>query len=184
MYYNKLTQKTASTLTDKLLKSRIKNPKSYHFESEGWITTPIIDKLIPEGYFKIPDTRRIELIDDLPYFVYMIENEAEREIRLNQEAQEQFIQKANELSDELIDKYKDFIVFYQTTIQEAIQVNPEIPTNITYKDLIDALMVLEGEIWVKKAFALSSLWQDVVVESGLTAKEAFELLPYMAFRSK
>lgn len=110
------------------------------------------------------------------------ETASEREQRLNQEAQQQFIEKANELDDKLIEKYDDFYQEYVTTIQEAVQENPNIPTNITYKALIEALMGLEGEKWVKKAFALNLLWQDVVVESRRTPSEAFELLPYMEYR--
>ena len=87
-----------------------------------------------------------------------------------------------QLDSKLMEKYTTFVYAYQQTIQEVKEINPGIPTNIDYPSLINALMVLEGGIWIKKSFALQMLWNDVVVASRKTPAEAFELLPMMEYR--
>ena len=182
MYYNKLTNKTTQTLKQSILNSKVKNPQPHHYEEEGWILTPIQEPIHPEGQYTIDGTQRIVLVDNLPHYEYDYETEVEREIRLNQIKQQEFHNDAMQLDSKLIEKYTTFVYAYQQTIQEVKEINPDIPTNIDYPSLINALMILEGEIWLKKSFALQMLWNDVVVASRKTPAEAFELLPMMEYR--
>jgi hypothetical protein len=182
MYYNKLTTQSVQSLTPNILKSKVKNPQPLHYENEGWILSPIQEPTIHDNTYILSNTKRIVLIDNLPHYEYDYETEEEREARLNQIKQQTFHNDAMQLHRKLIEKYTTFVDAYQQTIHEVKEINPDIPTNIDYPSLINALMILDGEIWIKKSFALQMLWNDVVVASRKTPSEAFELLPMMEYR--
>jgi hypothetical protein len=84
----------------------------------------------------------------------------------------------------LFQKYSTFYATYAQVIAEVIAINPNIPPDITYSNLVKVLMMLDGDMWTKKALILNLLWQDVVVESGLTAGGAFDLVPVLESRRK
>jgi hypothetical protein len=182
MYYNKITNKITESLHERLLSSGVKNPQPEHYEAEGWIVTPIQTPVLQEGYHIIPNTQRVVLIEDIPVYEYDLETTLERDERISAEEQANFISYANSLDSNLIEKYTTFYGLYQQTVQNIQAVNPNIPTNITYPSLVNALLTMEGEIWTKLSVALSLLWNDVVVASRRTPADAYELLPYIEFR--